>query len=377
MNKLIYLIILFLLIGCGGAAETATAVPQPTHTPPGFDRQVLLENITNQIAIPAHEAFVARAEELATAVTTFTANPTPETLTAVQDAWRAATVARTSLLTFRVGLVDDSLLHNRLDNRPARTTFIEETIGGTVTIDDAYIESIGSSSIGLGAMEYLLFDPEGGNEAVLARYTTAENADRRRAYLLAVAQNLPVKATALLQVWTPDGQNYAQAFIAADMDGGELQGSMNMLVNQMISDLEEIITTRLGKPTGNTANGLARPDLVESPFAFWSLPRIKATLGTMHAIYTGSDGAGFDDYLDFLGAQAADGTPLSQGIEAQFVTTLAAFEAIEGTLHTAVTDHPDQVNAAYEEVRTLLVLLKVDMANHLGVTLTFNDNDGD
>ena len=376
MKKLFYLNTLLLLIGCG-AAGAATAVPQPTHTPPGFDRQALLENITNQIAIPAHEAFVVRAEELATAVATFTTDPTPETLLLAQDAWRAATVARTSLLTFRIGLVDDSLLHNRLDNRPARTTFIEEAVAGTVSIDDAYIESIGSSSIGLGAMEYLLFDPEGGSEAVLARYTTAENAERRRDYLLAVAQNLPVKATALLQVWTPDGQNYAQAFIQADMDGGELQGSLNMLVNQMIADLEEIITTRLGKPTGNTANGQARPDLVESPFAFWSLPRIKATLGTMHAIYTGSDGVGFDDYLDFLGAQTADGTPLSQAIEAQFITTLTAFAAIEGTLHTAVTDHPDQVNAAYEEVRTLLVLLKVDMANHLGVTLTFNDNDGD
>ena len=368
---------LIFLTSCGGAVVTATAVPQPTHTPPGFDRQALLENITNQIVIPAHEAFAARAEELATAVAAFTAKPTSETLAAAQDAWRAATVARTSLLTFRVGLVDDSLLHTRLDNRPARTTFIEETVAGTVTIADAFIESIGSSSIGLGALEYLLFDPEGGNDALLARYTTAENADRRRVYLLAVAQNLPVKATALLHVWTPDGQNYAQAFIAADMDGGELQGSMNMLVNQMIADLEEIITTRLGKPTGNTSSGQARPDLVESPFAFWSLPRIKAMLGMIHTLYTGGDGLGFDSYLDFLEAESAEGAPLSQMIDAQFSTTLAAFDAIEGTLHAVVTNHPDQVNAAYEEVRTLLVLIKVDLANHLGVTLTFNDNDGD
>ncbi|MEZ4590081.1 MAG: hypothetical protein R3D55_02920 [Chloroflexota bacterium] len=69
--------------------------------------------------------------------------------------------------------------------------------------------------------------------------------------------------------------------------------------------------------------------------------------------------------------------PLSQVIDAQFVTTLAAFDEIEGSLHTAVTTNPNQVNAAYDEVRTLLVLIKADMANHLGVTLTFNDNDGD
>jgi len=374
MKKLVFLIALFLLIGCGGAE---TAVPSPTSTPSGFDRQALLENIINQTAIPTHEQFVVAAGGLETAVTTFTNTPTLANLEAAQEAWRTAAVARTSLLTFRLGLVDDSRLHSRLDNRPARVSFIEDTIAGDVTIDAAFIDSIGSSSIGLGTLEYLLFDPEGGNEVVLVRFTEAENAERRRNYLLGVAQNLPLKADELLQVWLPEGENYAQLFIAADMDGGELQGSMNMLVNQMVADLEEILGTRMGKPTGNNSNGQARPDLVESPFAFWSLPRIEATLGMMHTIYTGGDGLGFDDYLDFVEAKGEGDVPLSKVIDAQFATTLAAFDDIDGSLHTAVTDHPDQVNTAYDEVRTLLVLIKADMANHLGVTLTFNDNDGD
>lgn len=374
MKKLVFLTAIFLLISCGGSA---TAVPSPTNMPASFDRRALLENITNQIAIPAHEAFVVAAVGLETAVTDFTANPTMPNLEAAQEAWRTAATARTSLLTFRLGLVDDSLLHNRLDNRPARSSFIEETIAGEVTIDDAFIESIGSSSIGLGALEYLLFDPEGGNTAVLLRYTEAENADRRGAYLQGAAHNLSLKAEALLQVWLPEGQNYGQLFIAADMDGGELQGSMNMLVNQMVADLEEILGTRLGKPTGNNSTGQARPDLVESPFAFWSLPRIQSTLEMMHTIYSGGNALGFDDYLDFVEAKGEGEVPLSQVIDAQFETTLAAFAAIEGSLHTAVTDDREQVDAAYEAVRTLLVLLKADMANHLGVTLTFNDNDGD
>ncbi|MEZ4590082.1 MAG: imelysin family protein [Chloroflexota bacterium] len=300
MKKLILLTAIFFLIGCGGGE---TAVPAPTHTPASFNRQALLENIINQIAIPAHKDFAAAAVELETAVTTFTNNPTLANLEVAQEAWRDAAVGRTSLLTFRLGLVDDSLLHSRLDNRPARDSFIEDSIAGDVPIDAAFIDAIGSSSIGLGALEYLLFDPTGGNEAVLARFTEAENAERRREYLLGVAQNLPLKANDLLQVWLPEGENYAQLFIDADMDGGELQGSLNMLVNQMVADLEEILGTRMGKPTGNNANGQARPDLVESPFAFWSLPRIEATLAMMHTIYTGGDGMGFDDYLDFVAAK--------------------------------------------------------------------------
>jgi predicted lipoprotein len=206
IKQIILGVFLLLLLGCGGTdAVTETAVPSPTNSPSGFNRQAMLENITHQIIIPAHEQFVAATEDLAAAVTTFTADPTLANLELAQKAWREAAVARTGLLSFRLGPVDDSLLHNRLDNQPARDTFIEETIAGDVTIDAAFIESIGSSSIGLGAMEYLLFDPEGGNAAVLVRFIEAENADRRRDYLHGVAQNLPQKANALLQIWLPEG----------------------------------------------------------------------------------------------------------------------------------------------------------------------------
>jgi len=33
------------------------------------------------------------------------------------------------------------------------------------------------------------------------------------------------------------------------------------------------------------------------------------------------------------------------------------------------------VNAAYEELRKLLILLKVDMVNQLGIDLKFRDDD--
>ena len=80
-------------------------------------------------------------------------------------------------------------------------------------------------------MEYLLFDPANGDTAVLTAFTDAADAERRRAYFLALAEAMLPKAEALLQIWLADGQNYAQAFMEADMDGGELQGSINMPVS--------------------------------------------------------------------------------------------------------------------------------------------------
>ncbi|MBE2223059.1 MAG: imelysin family protein [Anaerolineae bacterium] len=342
-----------------------------------FDRQAMLENITNQLILPSHATFHTTLLDLETATEAFVADPHADTLTALQETWLTANLARMAVLPYRLGPIDDSLLHNRLDKRPPRTAFIDETIlTGEEALTDAYLEGIGSTSVGLAAMEYLLFNPETGNDAVLAAFTNAETGPRRLDYLLALAHNMPPKAEALTQIWAADGDNYAQTFIEADMDGGELQGSINMLINQMIADLEEIISSRLGKPAGKRSNGMVRPDLVEAPYSEASLPRIIATVEGLQTTFNGGAGAGLDDYLDFLGAEY-EGEPLSEVIDAQFVVSLAALDAIDGSLETAVSTHPEQVDAAYEELHTLLVLLKVDMPNHLGITLTFNDNDGD
>lgn len=341
--------------------------------PPTFDRSAMLENITQQLILPAHQNFVATLANLEATVIAFDETPNLATLAAVQEAWLAANLSRMAILPFRLGPIDDSLLHNRLDNRPPRLAFIEEElIGGTETLTSDYLDSVGSSSVGLAAMEYLLFDPAGGNPTILANYTTHPQSGRHRELLLALAQNLHQKGQQLAQVWA----DYAQPFIEADMDNGEVQGSMNMLVNQMIADIEEIIATRLGKPSGQRSNGAIRPDLVEAAYSQASLPRILATLEGEQAAFNGGDGPGFDDYLNYLEATYQD-EPLSSAINAQFERSLTALQAINGPLEQAVAQDLPHVEAAMAEIEKLLLLLKVDMTNQLGVTLTFNDNDGD
>lgn len=377
----VLLVVLITLAACGGASPQAevatTAADAGSLVPRGFDRLVMLENVTQQLILPNHEALVQALQALETAAVAFVDAPDPARLDAVQDAWLAANLARMALLPYRLGPVDDSLLHNRLDNRPPRTAFIDdEILAGDAPIDAAYIDSIGSSSVGLGAMEYLLFDPAGGDAAVLATFTGGDHADRRRELLAALAQAATPKAEALLRIWSPDGDNYAQAFIDADMDEGEYQGSMNMLANQIIADVEDIVSSRLGKPLGKRTNGEIRPDLVEAPYSGASLPRIIATLEAEKGAFTGGDGPGLDDYLDFIGAMYGE-EPLSQVIVRQFDAALAALRATDGPLETSVQSNPSQVETAYQETLSLLTLLKADMVNQLGLTLTFNDNDGD
>lgn len=52
-------------------------------------------------------------------------------------------------------------------------------------------------------------------------------------------------------------------------------------------------------------------------------------------------------------------------------------EAIKEPLETAVVSNPEAVLHVYEELSTLVRLTKTDMANHMGLVITYNDGDGD
>jgi len=82
-------------------------------------------------------------------------------------------------------------------------------------------------------------------------------------------------------------------------------------------------------------------------------------------------GPGFDDFL------AAQGSDLGPRITEQFHAALTAVRAIPDPLRVAIVEQPQTVQAAYQAVHQLLILLKVDLTNVLSVTVDFSDNDGD
>ncbi|MEO1291047.1 MAG: hypothetical protein AAFV93_25210, partial [Chloroflexota bacterium] len=82
------------------------------------------------------------------------------------------------------------------------------------------------------------------------------------------------------------------------------------------------------------------------------------------------------DYLDFLGAEL-DGEVMSTVINQSIETTITALNTIEQPVQIAVSEDNETVTTAYNNTLSLLRLVKTDMANQLGITVTFSDNDGD
>jgi predicted lipoprotein len=146
------------------------------------------------------------------------------------------------------------------------------------------------------------------------------------------------------------------------------------IVNRLLAAVEKLYKHKLGRPLHG--NGRSPwPEWVEAWRSENSLTNISENLQGLYDVYTGfdgtTDGPGFDDLLTALGS------PLAARITQQMQTVIAAVQAIPPPLRRAVVHHPQAVATAYDAVKELLILLKVDMTNVLGVTVDFGDSDGD
>ena len=366
------------------SSPTTEAMP----TDDGFDRQALLTNLTNNVIIPQLETFAEQSAILEDATHTFRADPSEANLEAVQQAWQATALAWKMCEFYELGsfrnqndeLVSFMVVYNQIDKWPTNTDFIETLIDEQAMIDESLVDSNGSTTKGLPAIEYIIFNPEADNANVLNTFVDAPNAEKRMQYLVAATENLHNKAELLLTIWAADGDNFAAIFINGDTDGGDPQASISLLVNQMAAGLEDVVKRKIGHPLGKTSEAGVRPELVEAELSGISGQLLDQNFASLAATFNGSGPTepqlGFDDYLDYLDAEY-EGQPLSAVINAQFEATRAALAAIDEPLHLAMANETEQVEQVYNEARKLIVLIKTDMANHLSVTMTFSDNDGD
>ncbi|MCB9436593.1 MAG: imelysin family protein [Anaerolineales bacterium] len=355
----------------GVATITLAIINQPSAQPTqaeSFDRRAMLENITLNVVLPYHQALAEQAAILQEAIYAFRDNPNAETLSAAQDAWVDTSVAWERCEWLEFGRL--MLYHTPIERLPTSVDNIETVIAGDHELTSEYLYNQGSSIKGLPALEYLLFSA--GDDTL-----TSFQEPRRMAYLVALAETLAIQTQELYDTWSPEGDNYAETFIDASGEGTSLRESISMLNNQMVVEIEAVLRNKLARPLGLSAeDNLPRPEQVEAPYSDASTAQIIANLEGLQGVFNGGEGLGFDDYLDFLGAEY-EGDPLSAAINARFEAALTAMHAIEQPLQIAIVEDPETVRAAYESMRALMVLVRVDMAGQLGVTITFNDNDGD
>jgi predicted lipoprotein len=366
-------LLLLLLVGSDVSHPAAPTASEGPAT--AFDRSRMLKHVARQVMLATYTDFATATRPMPELATQFCAALSMGHLTALQQAWRQAVVPLKRSEMFRLGPAAG--LISAVDFWPSRPPLIQKALADPQPITEEFIESVGAAARGVSALEYLLFDPEGSNSALITQFRDGLKGKRRCAYLTGIIGHLAQQAQGVATAWSPDGGNFVAEVATAGQGSATYptaHKAVSDIVNRLLAALEHVHKNKLGRPL--YGNGKSPwPTWVEAGRSGNSLANILENLQGLRAVYAGIDGTtnglGFDDYLTALGS------PLGERITQHIQMALAAVQAIPPPLRVAVVEHPQAVEAAYQALKVLLVLLKVDMTNLLGVTVDFSDNDGD
>lgn len=335
-----------------------------------FDRQAMLRDIVENAILPSYEAAFTAAQDLETAANALAEAPSATTLADTQAAWHTVSGAWQEVQVYTLNLTLIAM-HNQVNKLPINTEYIDDLINTQEDISEETVIHLGSTRKGLSVLEYLLF----GSPDSLSEFVDHPH---RGIVLTAFAAGLRHDIGAVYDYWSPEGDDYAQQFINADMEDGNVQGAVNMLANEMFFILEDILQMRLGQPTG-LAGGDPLPDRIEAPYSQSSFGQIQHTLIGLQRAFNGGavdeDSLGFADYLNYLDARYGD-ERLSDAINQHLESAIAELDS-EMSLSEIVATDPELVLPIYESIRQALVLFRVDMASQMNILLTLSDRDGD
>lgn len=367
-------LLLIFLLPTALLADMACAKEEPP-----FDRDKMFQETATNIVLPYYAELEAAALALKEASTTLCKEPTEANLKAAQNAWRKTRLARKRSQVLRYGPAEKLDSRTKIDTWPAKTDKIDADIAGTQTIDTKYIDSLGASRRGLAAVEYLMFHPEGNGKVLPTLKAQGDTPSRQCQYIAATAETIYAHTQQLYKAWKDATPEARIAMFVSPLHVDKLnltrQAAVDEVINEMYFLVQRITDTKLGGPLGKKSGGEVRPDEVESPRAKQSLEEMIANIEGLQALYLGTYKG--KSGLSISALVKSQNELVDKHVVRDLESALIALKAIKGPLRDAVTTQKDKVENAYKVLKQVSVTLTVEVANVLGVLLTFSDNDGD
>ncbi len=328
-----------------------------------FDRGPLLENLVDNIILPAYIDWDSRNQSLLQSVDTFINNRSVSSLTDTKVKWQEARIAWKKAEPYNFGPIDSRFLNKAIDIFPVSEVGIDNAVAD-FNGNDNYLDFVGSDKKGLGSMEYLLF-----SRAEDETLTFFENSNQQE-FLRLLATEQKLNSDIILNDWQ---SGYAEQF--KNNTGNDAGASITLYTNSMIELIEIIKNFKIATPLGLRTNSNPIPDLVESPHAKISTKLIIENLHAIEDIFLGKQGVGLDDYLDALGINDDNGL-LSVAILSKIDECQTIANDI-GELQSAINSGSPVLDDFLVAIQELTTLMKSDMMSQLGLIITFSSNDGD
>jgi predicted lipoprotein len=333
---------------------------------PEFDRSALLTNMANEQIKPALLEFSARLSSLSAAETTFESATSFENLTGLRNAFKHAYTQFQRIKMYDFGPASIYGVKASMNTYPTDATKINANItSGSYTLGS--VSNV--DAIGFPALDYLLFF--GSDLDVLNRFTVDPDADNAMDYLGALIAKMNLDFAPVTSEWNT---SYTSIFLEAD--GTDIGSSVSLLYNEFVKDLELLKNAKIGIPAGFFSGGETFPSYVEAYYSEESKALALDNIVALKEVFTGGDGVGFDDYMDFV--DETEDLPLSASeITTQFDLCFTKINALGDPLSSDIPVNYDGFNDAFQEIKKLVAYAKTDIPTALGVLITFSDTDGD
>lgn len=368
------IVCLLAIVGLG----TACQVPSENNCASDFDQTALLENIGQNIIIPAYEDLNTTVSTLRQATVDFTNAPSVPNLTALKVAHTNAWLAWQTATIFEFGPADDAELRAYFDNFPANITRIDQGIAsGTYDLNTPQFEF----ARGFAALDYLIYGENQTEADIVAAFTAEAN---RRQYVTDMVAILAQKTQTVYDAWSPTGANYLNTFTS---NTGVANGKpMSDLINQWNQAYELFKNKKLGNPISAKQGYVPLlPDRVEAYYSRQSLALAQEALKRHQEVFqgidkNGNDGVGIQEFLTATGAKKGEQL-LTDVIQSQYTEATNALTQVQanGTLYDVINNNVELVKAAYANAQNQVVNIKTDLPAALCVNITYIDNvdDGD
>ncbi len=355
MNKLFTISLLLFFI---------FSLPSCKEKKEDFDRKPLLENIGNNVIIPSYKSAHEKALALKVAIADFNNWPDPQKLPALRATFKEAYLAWQAVETYEFGKgIAQAASLNSFPTDSAKIR--NNALKGNYNLQAA----TNLSAKGFPALDFILFSIS-DNDLInlIIDFPTAKQ------YLQDIADDISANITATYDNWNT---SHINTFISAT--GLDIGGSIGILCNSWAQMTERSRRERVGNSLGYVgliSTGTINSKLLEGFYANQSKELVIANLQAGKNLFTGGEGVGFDDYPQVKEA-TFQGVPLNVEISNQYDKCIAAANAVSTDFKTALLNDKPKMETLFLELKKLTVLIKVDMASAIGVTINYTDNDGD
>ncbi|MBK9450761.1 MAG: imelysin family protein [Bacteroidetes bacterium] len=341
--------------------------------PTEYDRTALTANLGERVIVPAYDQLQDKVDLLRNGSADFRVAKDQVSLDSLQSRFAKAWLAWKACSAFEFGPAATASLRSVLNTFPCDTLQIHNNFtSGAYDLNQA----VNLDARGFQALDFLLHGLGSGDAAILNRYQSPSDSSRLTEYLEAVVSDIQAQVSNVRQAWN---SGYLATFKASL--GTDVGSSTSMLVNELNRDLEIIKTASIGIPLGKQTFDSPLPEKVEALYSEISIELAIAELQGLELLFEGqkdgsAEGYGLREALNAVEA-LYNGENLGDAIHNQFQTAKAAVAAIPGSLSEAVVTNRVPVEAAYNEIQKLVILLKTDMASALSILITYTDADGD